>query len=224
MRRYHQQYESFRKIISIWSQWFVILLVSTASSSHLFAASVSDMEVSSKDGEYSIRLEMTLDVPAKYVREVLTDYRHIYRLNPSIIESRMLQLSETGKTRVYTKISDCVLFFCKEISRVEEVVEHDNGMLVAKIIPEGSDFDSGITKWEISDINEKTKLVYDTRVQPNFFIPPIIGNYIVEGKMKDSLMASFQRIECNARIKRLIAETKNDVVNTVKRKMQQCQV
>lgn len=202
--------------------WLSILLISTGISFKLMAATLSSMAVTSNDGEYSIRLEMTLNVPAKYVREVLTDYRHIYRLNPSIIESRIMDKPGHNITRVYTKITDCVLFFCTEISRVEDVHESESGHIIAKIVAEQSDFNSGLTSWEITENNGQSRIIYDALMRPGFFIPPVVGDYFVKSKLKQSLVMSFKRIECNAKIRSFIAEKGEGAVNVIRDKALQC--
>ena len=125
---------------------------------------------------------------------------------------------------MYTRISDCVLFFCTEITRVEDVEQGDGEKLFATIIPEYSDFESGFTSWDITDKNGKSQVVYNTVLRPGFFVPPVVGDYFVKSKLKQSLMMSLRRIECNAKIRHLIAETEDLPVIVVKGKTEQCRV
>ena len=86
-----------------------------------YAAGRVELHVSESQGVYSINLVMQMQVPARYVHRVLTDYVHIYRLDPAIIDSEILPSSEAGVVRVRTRIADCIALFCIEIDRVEDV-------------------------------------------------------------------------------------------------------
>jgi hypothetical protein len=151
--------------------------------------------VSDQDGVYQIRLKMLLDVSAPQVWEVLTDYRHIYRLNPSIIETRLLPAPDAGRAAwVYTRMQVCVGFFCREFSRVEEVWEHPSGEIETRIVPQMSDFDSGSTVWRIRDLGGYTELDYEASLHPTFFVPPVLGSYFVKQKFKEQALLSFDKI------------------------------
>ena len=60
-------------------------------SSTLRAGSLPEVEITEQSGVYQIKLVALIAAPASYERSVLTDYKHIYRLNPSIIESEVLE-------------------------------------------------------------------------------------------------------------------------------------
>ncbi len=49
-----------------------------------------EVEVTEQGGVYHIRASAVVDAPAEYVHQALTDFIHIYRLNPSIIESEVI--------------------------------------------------------------------------------------------------------------------------------------
>jgi len=49
------------------------------------AGDITEFEVTDREGVYYINASMVIDAPSEYVRYVLTDYVHIYRLNPSIV-------------------------------------------------------------------------------------------------------------------------------------------
>jgi hypothetical protein len=173
-------------------------------------AELGRVELSNKGNVYTIELEMDLDIAPRYVREVLTDYRHIYRLNPSIVDSRVLPSAPEGAARVLTRIEGCVLFHCVEVTRVEDVYETNANELTAVIVPEMSDFWSGKALWRITSEGDRSRLVYEAQLEPEMFIPPLVGTYFVKKKFKEEMMTTFQRIECNARARWLIDEAGGD--------------
>ena len=49
-----------------------------------------EVEVTEQGGVFQIKASVVVDAAADYVRRVLSDFVHIYRLNSSIIESEVL--------------------------------------------------------------------------------------------------------------------------------------
>lgn len=165
------------------------------------AGYLSSLDISENSGSYRVRLVMLIQAPAHYVHSVLTDYRHIYRLNPSITESEILPSPRNGAIRVKTRMEGCIFFFCRDVDRVEEVREVNAGHLQAVIIPEHSDFTSGSADWLIQAVGDDSRVVYEAQVTPAFYIPPIIGSYFVKRTFAAAVMTSFRRLECIARIR-----------------------
>jgi len=163
-------------------------------------ANLAELQVSETSGVYRIYIVMQMQVPAHYVHRVLTDYKHIYRLNPAIIDSAILHSPDDGVVRVRTRIADCIVFFCMEMDRVEDVRELDDGSLQATTVPTLSDFESGHAEWKIMGMKDRTQVTYQAQMVPDFFIPPLIGSYFVKQKLRQHMLTSLARIECIARI------------------------
>ena len=181
-------------------RYSLIVLLLFSGIPRLSAGDLTELQVTESDGIYHIKMVMVVHVPAKYVRSVLTDYAHIYRLNPSITESEILPSPEQGVVRVRTLMHGCVAFFCKDVGRVEDVRELVSGDLRAEIVPELSNLRSGHAEWAIQPLGEHTQVTYQADMEPDFFIPPLIGSYFVKRNMRKEIMVSFMRIECVAQI------------------------
>jgi hypothetical protein len=179
-------------------RYSLILLLLYASIPRLSAGDLAELQVTESGGIYRINMVMMVHAPAKYVRGVLTDYAHIYRLNPSIIESEILPSPEQGVARVRTVMRGCVLFFCKSVGRVEDVRELASGDLQAEVVPELSNLKSGTAEWRIQRVGEYTLITYQAHMEPDFFIPPLVGSYFVKRNIRKEIMTSFTRLECVA--------------------------
>lgn len=164
-------------------------------SSQVLANDITEFEVSEDEGVFYIKASVILHAPAEYVHNVLTDYVHIYRLNPSIVESEILASPNGEVARIRTKVIGCVISYCEEIERVEDVKILSSGDIQAEIVPESSQFKSGVTLWQIRPMGEKSSLIYHAEMEPDFFIPPIIGNSIVKAKLRDEIKISFALLE-----------------------------
>ena len=181
-------------------RWCLILLLLVAVIPRLSAGDLTELQVTENGGVYHVRMVMVVYVPAKYVRDVLTDYAHIYRLNPSITESEILPSPEQGVVRVRTLMRGCVTFFCQDVGRVEDVRELETGDLRAEIVPELSNLRSGSAGWKIQPLGEHTQVTYQADMEPDFFVPPVIGSYFVKRNIRKEIMTSFTRLECIAQI------------------------
>jgi len=170
---------------------YLLLLHSTQTLAH----DISEFDVTEKDGVFYIKASMVLHAPTPYVHAVLTDYIHIYRLNPSIIESQILSPPDENTARIRTKVIGCVLSYCQELERVEDVRILPSGTIQALIVPQLSQFKSGTTLWQIQAIGKYSKLRYYSEIEPDFFIPPILGTAIVKNKLREELTASFSLLE-----------------------------
>jgi hypothetical protein len=160
----------------------------------------AELQVSDSEGLYSISLDVQMQVPARYVYRVLTDYAHIYRVDPAITDSEILPSPDDGVVRVRTRIADCITFFCKKIDLVQDVRDLGHGYLEATTVPTLGSFKSGHTEWKIMGIGGRTEVIYSAQMEPDFFIPPVIGKYLVKQKLRERVLASLARIQCLALI------------------------
>jgi len=189
-------FQYITKVIRVYLLTFLMLLCPSFSSADHF---LDDIAVSEADGVYHISITSEIDASERYVRSVITDYIHIYRLSDSIIESRIIN-TDDDKIQVETLVLCCVPVFCREVTRVEEVNELDSGLIQTRIIPEKSDFLSGEATWQVKSTGHTTRLTYQASLEPDFFIPPILGPQMVIDNMRKEFNITFYRIQHIARI------------------------
>jgi len=154
-----------------------------------------EVEVSEQSGVYQIKVMAVIDAPAKSVRHVLTDFVHIYRLNPSIIESEVLKRHGDGSISVRTKVIGCAAYFCEELERVERVHLLPSGNLFAEIIPEQSGFKSGQTLWRIKAVGELCEVTYLSDMEPDVYVPPLVGKFLLKKSIRNEMQISFENLE-----------------------------
>ena len=154
-----------------------------------------EIDIIEQAGIYRIKIVAVIDAPASYVLHVLTDYHHIYRLNPSIIESEVVQQHDDGSVNVRTRVVGCAAYFCDELDRVERVRILPSGDLYAEIIPELSEFKSGKTHWHIKSLSEYSEVTYIADMEPDVFIPPLLGTYLIKQSIREEMQVSFANLE-----------------------------
>ena len=180
-------------------RYFLVALVFFSNIS--LAGQLEAISITESGGQYEARIVALFDAPAEYVYGVITDYKHIYRINPSIVESELLSPQEDGVIRVRNRIEHCIAIFCIEVEMVEDVVEVGDGHIVATTVPELSSFESGTVMWHIRPFGEgRARVQYRASMKPGFFIPPVIGSLIIKSRLREEITISFSRIECHATI------------------------
>lgn len=182
--------------------WLLIIFsILLATHSNAVADSTTEIVVTEEDGIFQITVSAQIAATEKHVRQVITDYTHAYRINHSIIESEVLKSPVDGNIQVRARVLACTPLLCIEVERVDEVSTLESGNILAVIVPGKSDFRSGKALWKITPDGDKTQLSYWASIEPDVFIPPVIGTQLVIDNLRDQFMATFSRIEQVARIK-----------------------
>jgi len=140
------------------------------------------------NGVFQIRIAAVVNASPEYIRDVLSDYLHIYRLSPSIIESEVLPHTANGEKHVRTRLLCCTSVFCREVERVDVVRQLESGDLQAEIVPALSEFKAGKATWKIKPVDEHSYLVYEAFLEPDFFIPPVVGTSVVKNNLKNEFV------------------------------------
>lgn len=174
---------------------------------YALAFDLIEAEVTEENGIFRIKASALIEAPPDYIRYVLADSTHIYRLSPSIIESEVLPSSTAGEKQVRTRLLTCTSVFCREIERVDSVRMLKSGNFEAEIIPALSEFKSGKATWEITPMDDGSYIVYQAYLEPDFFIPPVVGTLVVIQNLRDEFTTTFIRIE---RIASINAERDRD--------------
>jgi hypothetical protein len=159
-----------------------------------------ELSVTAADGEYSLQVTVVLNAPVDYVYKVITDYKNAYRINPAITNVEILPSGRDDVIRVRNLSEQCVWPFCFNIAWVGDIRETGDGGLEVKTLPGLSDFVSGYAIWHIRPQGELTWVMYESRLRPAFFVPPVIGGMIIKKRIKDDTLATLKRIESQAMI------------------------
>lgn len=80
------------------------------------------LSVTDADGEYSLRIDDVLNAPVEYVYKVITDYRHDYRINPTITSVQVPPSGRDDVVRVRNLSEQCVGPFCFDIAWTGDIV------------------------------------------------------------------------------------------------------
>lgn len=175
----------------------IVLLLFLFGDSHAMALDIDDIHIAKQGRAYEV--QMTFDVVAStdQVMAVLTDYGFPDRLDPEVTKRDII--SQHGAiTRVRTEIRACVYFFCKDIALTQDVTVIAD-MIQADVVPDESDFRSGYFRWSVSSGDTGgSNISFMAIMEPDFFIPPVIGGFLARRKLRQKILATAENLESEA--------------------------
>ena len=163
----------------------------------VFAGEVLQSSVELDDGVYRIAVDARIDAAADDVYRMITDYEHLGAINHAIVESRIVDTFGPDSHRVQSVIRACILFFCRRVHQVQDIVRSGRRRVVADILPERSDFRSGRAEWRLEPAGTATLMHFSARLEPAFLVPPLIGPWLFERKIVSELLESASYIEAD---------------------------
>jgi len=158
----------------------LMLLATVLLTGEVRAASFYAFTVTSNGERYRVSADIYLDAPLPQVYAVLTDYDHLTRIGGVIRESRILKQIDAHTYLVYVESHGCVLFYCQTIRQTQQVSELTPRDVVAEAIPEKSDVQMSSSSWHLDPQGHGTRMHWEVTMQPDFWIPPLIGPPMVE--------------------------------------------
>jgi hypothetical protein len=162
------------------------------------AAELRKVSVDKIDGRYILHSEAWFDASIEQIYHTLLNWDLSTEFSSVVVESRNLDPDEEGRPQYYVRNEACVLFFCMSFER-EGVIEHTPfDVIRSHVYPDKSDFYFSDETWSFREEGSGTVVVYDLEFKPKFFVPPMIGPYIIKRKLKNDSGDAINRIEAIA--------------------------
>ncbi|MFZ0497899.1 MAG: hypothetical protein WAM52_02085 [Steroidobacteraceae bacterium] len=182
-----------------WMLWALLFFAASAP-----AAEVSGVQVS-RDGErFLIEMHIAIDAPAPAVFRALQDYAAMTGYNPDLRAVRVEPTPAPDQVRLFTTIHTCVLVFCKTMHQEQIMTATamaDGGTLNAELLTYG-DFKQGHGLWVVKPCptgRGVTCLDVSIELVPAFWVPPVIGPWVVTRKMAEEAHRTGDGLEQTAR-------------------------
>ena len=148
------------------------------------AGEVEHAAVEQDNGRYSLDLAMRIDSDPAAVYELVTDYAGLARISDTILESEVITAADTDGIRRRLVTQTCVWFFCFKATMVEDVRETDGRAILTTMVPALSDYRYGTSRWQVSAADAGTRIHFTTTLEPDFWVPPLIGPWLMKQKMR----------------------------------------
>lgn len=164
------------------------------------AGQVYVASVSHQSGSYLIEVDTLVQMDEPRVRALLTDYNQLGRVNPAIEVSEILLTRGPGNYRVRTVTDACVWFYCMRVHQVQDVIESPDGTVTALVVPALSDFKYGYARLNLWQETDGTRILIRSEVEPDFWIPPLIGPWLIKRKLLSETLETVDNLEQLAKI------------------------
>ena len=174
-----------------------VLLLTLIVVSRALALDIDDIHITKQGRAYQVQMTFSVAASANQVMALLTDYGFPNRLNPEVTKREVIS-RHRGITRVRTEIRSCVFFFCKDVALTQDVsIVADT--IQADIVPDESDFRSGYFRWSVSSSDSGgSDIRFEAVVEPDFFIPPLIGGFFVRKSLRREILETAKNLETEA--------------------------
>jgi len=151
--------------------------------------------VSYHEGRYRVVFDVIIDAQHQRVREVMADYEGWSRLSPVIEEVRRITVNDNGSETIRMSLHLCLWIYCKDLVKTGELVVRGNGDIVVTGLPAQSDFRYTNEHWRTQPVEDRTRVKYQAELEPDFFVPPLIGPLYLKSRIRRELDATMLRLE-----------------------------
>ena len=162
------------------------------------AAELKDVSVDRKDGRYHLTSTTYFDATQSQLYKILTDYEQFPRFAQAFVEAENREPDEQGRPQFYTRMEGCVLLFCKSYIRYGYLELKPDYDIVAIVDPELSNFNYSRERWQLIPEGEGTIMIYNFEMEPGFWVPPVVGPYVIKRALRSNGNAAVNRIEALA--------------------------
>jgi hypothetical protein len=174
------------------------LLAATAITATLaYAASIDSLDVTKKRGRYNLVADAQLAATPESIYAVLLDYddNAFQRISSVYKESAYLEPAADGAPIVYTLMEGCLLWHCVSMKRVERLEVREPNWIKSYTLPEQSNFKYSTSEWLLEPHEGGTKMTYRLEMEPDFFVPPVIGPWYLKRVLSTGGVRAVNRIE-----------------------------
>ena len=158
------------------------------------AANITFSAAKYKNDRFIIKVIGVVSAKPAQVFAVLTDYKNIPKISPKIIESKIIK-TDGDTTIVKTVAKGCVWFFCKEIINTQTTTSIPEKRIQSITINAQSNLKFGQMVWNIKEVNLGTQIDYYAEIEPDFFVPPLIGSYFIKNYMLEEAKYFIDSVE-----------------------------
>jgi hypothetical protein len=177
-------------------------LASIAAAALAAAATIDDLAVERERGRYFLEAEAWLAATPESIYAVITDFddNAYSRISRAYKESRYLEPAADGTPLVYTRMEGCALWHCMSLERTERLETDAPRWIKSTTLPEGSNFKFSTSEWLLERNGDNTKMTYRLEMEPDFFVPPVVGPWYLKRTLSQGGLRAVTRIERLARV------------------------
>ena len=162
------------------------------------AAELRDVVVEKEGDRYHLTSITYFEATQSQLYNVLIDFDKYPLFSSAFVEAENREPDEQGRPQFYTLMEGCALLFCKAYVRVGYLELQPEFDIVAIVDPEQSNFAYSRERWQLIPEGKGTIMIYDFEMEPGFWVPPLIGPYVIKRALRASGSNAVNRIEAVA--------------------------
>lgn len=179
------------------AMWLLLTLYSAPAA----AAQFYSLKVSHEGDVYRLSADAHLAAPPEQVYWVLTDYAHLTRVSSSVVKSAVVRQLDASTALVYTDTRVCNFLFCRHARELQRIVQDYPLDLNSQVVPQpDNNIRAGSATLHVEAEGDGARLRWELDVQPDFWVPPLIGPPLVLGSLRAESMRIVEGIERLARV------------------------
>jgi hypothetical protein len=155
--------------------------------------------VEREDDYYHLNSTTWFDASPEALYGVFSNYDLFTRFTSAIAESRNVEPDEKGRPQFFSRMEGCVLLWCRSFVRNGYLVLDPAKEIIAITDPKTSDFRLSHESWKFVPEDGGTLLVYEFRMIPDFWVPPVLGPIYIKHALRSGGNKAVNRIEALAR-------------------------
>ncbi len=159
------------------------------------ASTLEHLEVTHVGKRYQVVMHARMQTSAARAYAVFTDFTRLPEINDAIIKAQPIAGAAPGAQRLHTQVRVCFLRFCWVLDQVQDMRIQPPEAVTADVVPDLSNLRYGKASWRIWDERGEASLVFEAVLEPDFWVPPLIGPWIMERKLRQEAIDTAEGIE-----------------------------
>lgn len=162
------------------------------------AADVRSLQVEHVGGRHTVAMTVQLDSSPSDAYAVLTQFDQLPAINPAVQRATIRHQPSPHKAVLETDVRVCVLWFCKLLEQVQDMElapAANGGSVSARVRPDESNLRYGLANWRIWPCEQRTCLSFTAEIEPDFWVPPVIGPWVIRRKLEQEAVQTSEGIE-----------------------------
>lgn len=158
-------------------------------------ADIDQVTVEHQKKRYTVEMNARMDTTAEQAYAVFTDYERLVEINDAIIKAERIDGAAEGLQRIHTQVRVCVMGICRVFDQVQDMDKNPPEHLQATVVPKLSNLKYGLAKWRIWNEDGRAHLYFAAEVEPDFWVPPLIGPWLIKRKLESEAEQTANGIE-----------------------------
>ncbi|MBT5032656.1 MAG: hypothetical protein HOM55_10220 [Proteobacteria bacterium] len=161
------------------------------------AARIINGDVDRNDGIFNIEYLAEVDVSPEVLASAILNYEDYIQLSPLVEEIRFSQAA-TDFPQIDIRLRICILYLCRSVNKLTDVIVRSPREFEFRGIDGAGDFEQSREILRVVEIDgnpNRAIFEYSAKLNPNFFVPPFIGSWLVARQVRRELMVTLGRLE-----------------------------